>query len=153
MNNKNNNDNKDRKQEILAPILVRFSKILDVIDHEVHDKYKQQLKANGVVSGIQLLSLNKKLSKTAREKAKEDAQKITPWLYPDPEQQKENDAKNFDKLYSVTTRCPLNQKIVIQYGIDPTLSVFANTHLERDKLPRNEKFIKVGRLKGQLLPV
>ncbi|MCO6540646.1 MAG: hypothetical protein J6569_11045, partial [Gilliamella sp.] len=153
MNNKDNNDNKDRKQEILKPILVRFSKILDVIDHEVHNKYKQQLKEKGVASGIQLLSLNKKLSKTAREKTIEDAQKITPWLYPDPEQQKENDAENFKNLERVTAKCPLNQKIVIQYGIDPKLSIFANTHLERDKLPINERFLKVGKLKGKLLPV
>lgn len=138
-------NNSDHKQEVLTPVLKRFAAILKETNHQAHEKYKQQLKKYGRASSIQLLTLNEKLSKTLSEKGKEIARETKPWLYPVNPDQVESDR-------GITAQCSSKQEIIIQYGIDPKLSAFANPDIHLANQPDSEKFIKFGNLTGELIP-
>ena len=136
-------DKKNLKQEVLQPVLARFSRILDDIDHSVHTKYKKKLQESGVASSIQILALNDKLSKTMEERAEEIGRRLTPWRYPQEEYKDKN---------GITAQCPSNKQIIIQYGFDISTSVFSDAPVEAAQQPDGKRFIKVGNLKGQLIP-
>ena len=136
-------DKKNRKQEVLQSVLARFSRILDDIDHSAHAKYKKKLQESGVASSIQILALNDKLSKTMEERGEEIGRRLTPWRYPQEE---------YKDKSGVTAQCPLNKQIIIQYGFDISTSVFSDAPVEAAQQPDGKRFIKVGNLKGQLIP-
>lgn len=136
-------DKKNRKQEVLQSVLARFSRILDDIDHSVHSKYKKKLQESGVASSIQILALNDKLSETLEEKINKTARETTPWRYPQ---------EGYKDKNGVTAQCPLNKQIIIQYGFELSTSVFFSVPEKKDKKPSSQRFIKVGNLKGQLIP-
>ncbi|PXZ05185.1 hypothetical protein DKK70_11385, partial [Gilliamella apicola] len=136
-------DKKNLKQEVLQSVLARFSRILDDIDYSAHSKYKKKLQESGVASSIQILALNDKLSKTMEERAEEIGRRLTPWRYPQEEYKDKN---------GVTAQCPLNKQIIIQYGFDISTSVFSDAPVDAAQQPDGKRFIKVGNLKGQLIP-
>ncbi|PXZ06965.1 hypothetical protein DKK70_08185, partial [Gilliamella apicola] len=132
-------DKKNLKQEVLQPVLARFSRILDDIDHSVHDKYKKKLQESGVASSIQILALNDKLSETRGQKASRILSEIYQF-------------RRHGQASGITAQCPLNKQIIIQYGFELSTSVFFSVPEKKDKQPSSQRFIKVGNLKGQLLP-
>ena len=132
-------DKKNLKQEVLQPVLARFSRILDDIDYSAHSKYKKKLQESGVASSIQILALNDKLSETRGEKVSRILSEIYQFRHHGQES-------------GITAQCPLNKQIIIQYGFDISTSVFSDAPVEAAQQPDGKRFIKVGNLKGQLIP-